>query len=408
LNALLEITRSLGRALSLDEVLPQVLNGLFKVFVQADRGFIALRDESGALIPRWWRVWPQDSTETIRVSRTIVTKVMESKEGILSADVMMDEEFNKAQSIADFRIRSMMCAPLTDSEGKSMGVIQVDTVKQAKRFTQEDLEVLLAVASQAGIAIDNAQLHERAMRQQIVDRDLALAREVQIGFLPERPPEVAGYDFFHFYRPASQVGGDYFDYVRLPDGRIAVIVADVVGKGVAAALLMAKLSAEARFCVASGDDAGSAISMLNQRLCHMNLDRFVTAVLMLLNPGTHEVAIASAGHMPPVLRNKRGLVTPEGGDIAGLPLGIDVTTRYGQTVIRLAPGESLTTYTDGLNEAADEQGVLYGIPRLHRRLGAAEGSPSFLGKAIIQDVDGFVGDGEQSDDMCLVTFGRLA
>jgi serine phosphatase RsbU (regulator of sigma subunit) len=408
LNALLEINRSLGRALALDDVLPQVLNSLFKIFVQADRGFIALRNPDGMLVPRWSRAWRDDVTETIRVSRTIVNKVMETQEAILSADVMMDEEFNKAQSIADFRIRSMMCAPLTDSDGSSMGVIQVDTVKQTKRFTQEDLEVLLAVASQAGIAIDNAQLHERAMRQQIVDRDLALAREVQIGFLPERPPEVAGYDFFHFYRPASQVGGDYFDYVRLPDGRIAVIVADVVGKGVAAALLMAKLSAEARFCVASGDDAGGAISMLNQRLCHMNLDRFVTAVLLLLDPGTHEVAIASAGHMPPVLRNKRGLVTPEGGDIAGLPLGIDVTTHYGQTVIRLAPGESLTTYTDGLNEATDEQGVLYGIPRLHQRVGAAEGSPTFLGQAIIQDVDGFVGDGEQSDDMCLVTFGRLA
>ena len=183
LNALLEINRSLGRALVLDEVLPQVLNSLFKIFVQADRGFIALRNPDGTLVPRWSRAWREDATETIRVSRTIVNKVMESQEGILSADVMMDEEFNKAQSIADFRIRSMMCAPLLDSLGNSMGVLQIDTVKQSKRFQQEDLEVLLAVASQAGIAIDNAQMHELALRQRVIERDLELANEVQQGFL---------------------------------------------------------------------------------------------------------------------------------------------------------------------------------------------------------------------------------
>ena len=210
----------------------------------------------GRLVPRWSRAWREDATETIRVSRTIVNKVMETQEGILSADVMMDEEFNKAQSIADFRIRSMMCAPLIDSLGNSMGVLQIDTVKQSKRFQQEDLEVLLAVAGQAGIAIDNAQMHESALRQRVIERDLELANEVQHGFLPESRPDVAGYEFFDFYRPANQVGGDYFDYLVLPDGRIAVIVADVVGKGVAAALLMAKLSAETRYCLGSGKQRG--------------------------------------------------------------------------------------------------------------------------------------------------------
>ena len=290
----------------LDEVLPQVLNSLFKIFVQADRGFIALRDVEGTLVPRWSRAWREDVAETIRVSRTIVNKVMETHEGILSADVMLDEEFNKSQSIADFRIRSMMCAPLLDSLGESMGVLQIDTIKQSKRFQQEDLEVLLAVASQAAVAIDNAQLHERALLQRVLDRDLELAREVQHGFLPDTRPDVAGYEFFDFYRPANHVGGDYFDYIYLPDGRLAVIVADVVGKGVAAALLMAKLSGEARFCLASADDAAEAFTMLNDRLCRLHLDRFVTAVLLLLDPRTHVVSLTNAGHMAPILRRARG------------------------------------------------------------------------------------------------------
>jgi sigma-B regulation protein RsbU (phosphoserine phosphatase) len=408
LNALLEINRSLGRALVLDEVLPQVLNSLFKIFVQADRGFIALRTPDGTLVPRWSRAWREDATETIRVSRTIVNKVMETQEGILSADVMMDEEFNKAQSIADFRIRSMMCAPLLDSLGNSMGVMQIDTVKQSKRFQQEDLEVLLAVASQAGIAIDNAQMHELALRQRVIERDLELANEVQQGFLPDSRPDVAGYEFFDFYRPANQVGGDYFDYLRLPDGRVAVIVADVVGKGVAAALLMAKLSAEARFCLASGGNAAQAVNMLNERLCRLHLDRFVTAVMMLLNPDNHEVSIANAGHMAPILRTKEGKIMEPGSVEAGLPLGIMEELGYEEVTVRLAPGESLTMFTDGLNEAVSEEGEYYTIDRIRQRIQATSGLPSIVGDAVVQDVCNFIGQGSQSDDMCLVTLGRLA
>ncbi len=408
LNALLEIIRSLGRALSLDEVLPQVLNSLFKIFVQADRGFIALKNAEGTLVPRWSRAWREDATETIRVSRTIVNKVLETQEGILSADVMMDEEFNKAQSIADFRIRSMMCAPLIDSQGNSMGVLQIDTVKQSKRFQQEDLEVLLAVAGAAGIAIDNAQMHESALRQRVIERDLELANEVQQGFLPKSRPDVTGYEFFDFYRPANQVGGDYFDYLVLPDGRIAVIVADVVGKGVAAALLMAKLSAETRYCLGSGKNAAQAINMLNERLCRLHLDRFVTAVLVILDSERHEVSIANAGHMSPLLRTKDGKVFEPGSAEAGLPLGIMEGLGYAESTVRLVPGESLTMYTDGLNEAVNEAGAFYTIERIRKQVRATQGVPTKLGQAVVNDVCEFIGQGSQSDDMCLVTLGRLS
>lgn len=407
LNALLEITRALGRALVLDEVLPQVLNSLFKIFVQADRGFIALQSEDGTLVPRWSRAWREDVAETIRVSRTIVNKVMETQEGILSADVMMDEEFNKAQSIAEFRIRSMMCAPLIDSEGNSMGVLQIDTMKQSKRFEQGDLEVLLAVAAQASIAIDNAQLHERALRQRVMDRDLELAHEVQHGFLPEIRPDVPGYNFFDYYQPANQVGGDYFDYLGLPDGRTAVIVADVVGKGVAAALLMAKLSAEARYCLASAQGAGEAVSMLNDRLCRLHLDRFVTAVLAVIDPHSHQVAVANAGHMAPIHRTKGGQIVEIGVDETGLPLGIMEGHDYGQAVTQLDLNESLTMYTDGLNEAVSEEGKFYGTDRVRHSVETNEGTPEVLGQAIVEDVRQFIGQGDQSDDMCLVTFGRV-
>ena len=407
LNALLEIIQSPGRTLALDKVLPQVLNSLFKIFAQADRGFIALRNSDGTLVPRWSRARREDVTETIRVSRTIVNKVMETQEGILLFE-RTDGEFNKAQNIAEFRIRSMMFAPLLDSLGNSIGVLQIDTAfKQSKCFQMEDLEVLLAVASQVGIAIDNAQVHELTLRQRVIERDLELANEVQHGFLPNSRPDVSGYDFFDFYQPANQVGGDYFDYLGLPDGRVAVIVADVVGKGVATALLMATLSAEARYCLASCKNASQAVDMLNERLCRLHLDSFVTAIIVLLDPRTHEVSIANAGHMPPILRTREGKIVEPGAAEAGLPLGIMEGLGYTEATVRLAPGESLTIYTDGLNEAVSEAGEYFTIDRIRKRIQTTTGLPSTVGDALIKEVRSFIGQGSQSNNMCLVTLGRI-
>ena len=156
-----------------------------------------------------------------------------------------------AESIVDFHIRSMICAPLVDRDGNSLGVIQLDTLDPRNRFKKDDLDVLVSVACQAAFAVENAQLHEAAMHDQAIRRELAVAHEVQRGFLPSAAPRIPEYDFFEFYEPANQLGGDYYDYVELPGGRLAVVVADVSGKGISASLLMAKLSAETRYCLAS-------------------------------------------------------------------------------------------------------------------------------------------------------------
>ena len=407
LSAMLEITRSLSRTLMLDEVVPQVFSSLFKIFVQADRAFIALRDEAGKLVPRWKLSWHGEASETIRISRTIVNQVMESQEAILSADAANDGRFNMSESVVSFQIRSMMCAPLIDSEGHSIGVLQIDTVKQNKRFQQEDLEVLIAVATQASIAIDNARMHEKALKQQLVERDLELAREVQHGFLPSRPPDVAGYEFYDFYQPANQVGGDYFDYLRLTDGRIGIVIADVAGKGIAAALLMVKLSAEARFCLASSSNAGQAMTMLNERICAPNLNRFVTAVLMILDPTRHVVQVANAGHMPPIHRSSDGRATEPNFRHSGLPLGVSEEVPYEHTTLMLQPGESLTVYTDGFSEAANSANEYYGMTQVRNAVAHASGPPSQLGKVVVDTVLKFIGHCEQSDDMCLVSLGRL-
>jgi phosphoserine phosphatase RsbU/P len=128
------------------------------------------------------------------------------------------------------------------------------------------LEILIGVANQAGIAIENAQLHEQMINKKLVEQDLELARQVQLAFLPKSSPSVPGYSFYQYYKPASQIGGDYFDYIELDNHRVAIVLADVVGHGVAAAMFMAKLSAETRFAFATIDDPRQAMAILNDRI----------------------------------------------------------------------------------------------------------------------------------------------
>ena len=407
LKALVEITKSLGRSISLDQVLPQVLNSLFTVFLQADRGFIVLRDSTDALVPRWTKVRHEDSEATIRISRTITDEVVRTKQAILSADAASDERFEMSESVADFRIRSMMCAPLINADDEVIGTIQVDTVDQRHRFRQEDLEVLVSVAIQAAVAIDNAEMHEDLLRQREFARDLELAREVQKSFLPEHPPKLPGCSFFDFYEPANHIGGDYYDYIPLPDGRLGVIVADVVGHGVAAALLMSKLSASARYSLASSSEPGQAITHLNQLLAPETFDgRFITLVLAVIDVDHDKLTVVNAGHMAPFKINCDGEYSEVGAEAAGFPLMIDTDVEYRQYECPFEAGDCLLLFTDGITEAMNTEGELYGFDRLKSHPTQSKNSPSQLGKFVIDDVQKFANGQPAGDDRCLVCVGR--
>lgn len=408
LQALLEITRNLASSLNLNSVLGKVIDSLFKIFIQADRGFVVLRDPAtGALVPKAVKYRRGDDAESIRISRTIVNQVMSAKEAILSADAAGDTRFDGSQSIADFRIRSMMCAPLIDTAGEALGVIQIDTLDQRSRFQTGDLEVLAGVAFQAAFAIENAQLHDVALKKQAFERDLDLAHKVQQGFLPDAPPQIEGYEFFDFYEAANQIGGDYFDYIPLPGDRLAVVLGDVAGKGMPAALLMAKLSSDVRYSMATGNSPADAVNRLNAGFARSDFEsRFVTFVAAVLDCRTHEVTVVNAGHMSPYLRACDGTVSKIGEDEKGLPLGVIDDAEFQSVCVTLKPGECLTLYTDGINEAMNATDELYGFERLEKQVGAPSLPIGVLGKSILEDVNLFVGKRAQSDDRCLICFGR--
>lgn len=410
LKALLEISRNLGSTIEFDQVLPKILDSLFKIFLQADRGFLVLEGpDPSVLVPKAMKLRRGESEDTIRISRTIVRKAMEGKEAILSADAASDARFDSSQSIADFRIRSMMCAPLLANEGRAMGVIQIDTLDQRTPFSADDLEVLASVASQAAIAVENAQLHEAALRQKALQRDLELAHTVQQGFLPHGSPQFAGYEFFDFYEPANQVGGDYFDYIRLPHNRLAIVVADVSGKGMPAALLMAKLSAETKYALVSEPGPAEALFKLNAQFAQASwADRFVTMSIAVLDLNRHEVQIGNAGHLPPYVRRGDGRVEPVGVDQISVPLGVIDELGCEQVTLPLNIGDSVVMFTDGISEAMNMNNDLYGLARISEQVALPSTGVKQLGEQLLKDVKRFVGKRSQSDDMCLLCLGRTS
>ena len=407
LKALVEIGRNLGRALALNDVLPKVLDSLLKIFHQADRGLIVLRDAAGKLIPRALKHRRPELVDTVRISRTIVQGVMAGKEAILSADAASDSRFKASESIVDFHIRSVMCAPLINSRSEVTGVIQIDTSDQRNRFNREDLEVLASVASLAAIALENAELHETAIRDQKRTRELEVAHEVLQGFLPKHSPRIAGYDFFHFYEPANELGGDYYDFIPLPGQRLAVVVADVSGKGIPASLLMARLSADVRYCLAGEPSLAKAVGQLNNVFLSAGReDRFVTLILAVLDPVRDELTLVNAGHPPAYLQHAGKVIEAVAETDVRLPLGVAEDAEYVQVSHPLNPGDRLVLYTDGISEAMNEDDDLYGFQRLYEQVAMPSATVAAHGRSILGNVKQFVGKRSQSDDMCLVCLGR--
>lgn len=407
LQALIDITHSLARAVALKEVLPKVLKTLFKIFVQADRAFIVLKSETGELRLECVETRQQDQQDGFRISRTVMKEVMESKQAIMSLDASSDERFEMANSVSDFRIRSMVVAPLLDSTGEPLGAIQMDTLNARRRFEQPDLEILASIASQAGVAIENAQLHEKVVLQRLVEQDLDLAKSVQRAFLPSNPPDFHGYVFHDFYQPAQQIGGDYFDYIPIPDGRLAVIVADVVGHGVAAAMLMAKLSTETRFSLASHPDGAKAVSALNNAISKLGVEKFITFLCLILDPNSNKIEIINAGHMAPLWKTTNKRILEPGDEQAGVPIGIIDDFEYSLAHIEIQPGEQLLLYTDGINEAPNKDGKMFGIARIQDLMLGAGNDVKLIGNQVVQDLKQFVHGTEQADDMCMVVIGRV-
>jgi serine phosphatase RsbU (regulator of sigma subunit) len=408
LRALLEITRSLQSALRVDELLPRILESLFRIFPQAERGFVLLVDEEGELVPKAARGRGPQGDGSVPVSQTIVRRCLEAKEAILSADARGDRQFGVSESISSLHIRSILCVPLVGRRSEPLGVLQVHSEEEGRAFTEEDLEVLASVAGTMAMALESARLHEERMARERIVRERELARDVQRRFLPAGGPNLPGYSFFPFYRAADTVGGDYYGFIELLDGRLAVALGDVSGKGMPAAMLMARLSSDVRYAAAASPDPATALDSVNRSLREADMDdRFVTLVLVVLEPRTGALAIANAGHLYPLVRRADGRLEDLGVGLAGAPLNVspDPNYRYRAAAASLERGSTLLLFSDGITEARDSSSEMYGSERLRERFRVAPPGAG-AGRSVVDDVLRFATAEEQHDDMTLIAIGR--
>ncbi len=248
----------------------------------------------------------------------------------------------------------------------------------SKKFNPADLKLLSGVAHQASIALDNARQYELLLAREQVERDLELAGQMQRSILPDQLPQFPGFEFFAHYAAAHEVGGDYYDFIPLPHERVAVALGDVVGKGISAAMLMAKLSSDVRFCLQT-EEPSAALARLNELIYkHTNLtERFVTLLAAVLDPARSLATLVNAGHVLPLLyRRATGEVQEAiSQEAAGLPLGVQKGQLYESCQVTLEPGDCLLLFTDGVCDAVNVHGRPFRVEGVLRVLAPASSRP---------------------------------
>ncbi len=322
---------------------------------------------------------------------------------------------------ADFRI-----ATLPTTEGKQtfqailgplvyrnrvLGVLALAGPPGRTRFSNDDLHVLRAIAGQSAFALHNEAVYLEAGQKKLIDRDLEIARDIQRILLPDSAPVFPGYEISGVSHAAGHLSGDYFDFVPLEGGRLAVVIADVSGKGVPASLIMAMCRGVLRSEARLGETPGDVLRAVN-RLLYPDIkeDMFVSMAYVILHGPDGHVSLARAGHDAPLLyRAASGEVeklTPK-----GMALGIDSGEVFNRVCndlgLMMEPGDCLALYTDGATEAMNADGREYGLDRLAEALRAsASGGAARVLRHVADDVRAFTGHDINKDDFTLIAISK--
>ena len=412
LQVVLDIAQQLARTLELDPLLDKLLEQLLKLFPQADRVMVILC-EGEKLVIRAQRTRPGKDLSPLSFSRTIVKRALDEGIGLISEDLQSDQRFQASNTILSLDLHSIICVPLIDQDGKRLGVIQVDRFCRGYGFRLEDLHMLTALSMQVVIVLENVSLHAEKLREERLMQELAMAHDIQQGYLPEELEGFPNADFeiFGCVYPARQVAGDFYDFVKVPSGRLAFFIGDVSGKGMPAALFMIAVRTLCRHLAKETELPAQMLSKLNVELADDNPRcMFVTLAHGIYDPATGHVLLASAGHPAPILRRADGSVETvaiKSGRLLGYSGGV---LHFPEVHVALEPGDTLLFFTDGLLEAraANRQDGMFGVPRICEVVAGFTPDRS-LGEctdAAKLAIDGFTGSKELQDDLTLLVLRR--
>jgi serine phosphatase RsbU (regulator of sigma subunit) len=336
-----------------------------------------------------------------RISSTVRDQVLNQKASLLIRNVQDEEAFRSMQSIVSQGVRALMAVPL-QTDNQVIGLIYVDTSHWLREFSSDDLNLLTVMANVAAIRIERERLAELENARRRMASELEQAAEIQSQFLPACAPQVPGLELAGFNASCRTVGGDYYDFLTYPDGRVAVMVGDVCGKGMPAALLMMGLQARVQVLAAEPNPPAVVVDRLNRVLAAAELNtRFISFFYALLDPASGEFAYSNAGHNPPLLVRANGTVEwlTEGGPV----LGIVRNAAYNDVRCVLNPGDVAVLYSDGVTDATNPEELDFGENRLSEVLQQVHhGSADAILSALTTAVRDWAAGTPAPDDITLV------
>lgn len=342
-----------------------------------------------------------------KISATVRDRVLNEKASLLVRDAQVDQALRDQMSIVEQKVRSMMAVPLQTND-RVIGLIYVDSPNMVREFSREDLNLLTVMANVAAIRIEQARLIEIEEAERATAKEMEQAALIQKRLLPSAAPEIAGLEIAGRSTACRSVGGDYFDYIGFPDGRLGVLVADVAGKGMPASLLMSSLQARVHVLFDEADDLANKITRLNKitaKNCPDN--RFITFFMGVLNPASGQLVYTNAGHNPPLLVRASGSF--EGlREAGGLILGILPMAVYQEASVHLQPGDVLVLFSDGVTEAANPSDQDFGEDRLGELVASLRDRPAAeIVEAVHNAVTAFTEGAPAADDITVVVARRV-
>lgn len=408
LNAMRSVSEVMTSNIKLDDLLNLILSKLVTT-INAERGTIYLADEERGEL--WSRVLLQEagplSEIRLKIGEGIAGHVAATGTVLNIPDAYADRRFNpQFDRTSGFHTRSILTAPMINPQQKVIGVVQLLNKKDGT-FTFRDERLLTAMAAQAAISIENARLYQQEIQQQLINRELETAHSIQESFLPDRIPALAGWDIGALWCPIRSVAGDFYDFYALSGGRVGIVIADVSGKGIPAALFMALSVTVLRYGMSINLPPHEVLRHANEMIISEQRSRmFATTFVGYLDPASGEMRFACGGHNPPLWYHA-ATGTVDYVTAQGVAVGIFKEAEFALDRLRMEPGDIFVLYTDGITEVLNGEEEEFGEDRLealirqHTALSAQE-----LADRILETINDFAAEQELSDDATLVIVKR--
>lgn len=429
LRMLLEVSKALSSSLVLKDVLNRVMDAVMEL-TGADRGFLMLKEAGGELQFTMARNISDKVLEDkqYRLSRSVIQRVIETEKSVIVCDSERDHNLREQKSVIALNLKTVMCVPLkiyrtslrdlspagvlssfgnlAEGAFSTIGLLYVDKQTITQFFSDQDLELLETLAGHAAIAIENARLHQGEIEKQRLEEELRIAREIQQMLLPKQPPQLEHTRFAGINIPCRSIGGDYYDFIPLGEGKVGIVIADVAGKGTSAALLTSMVQGLFLAEAHAEKSVSDTVAEVNHHLAQKNPSgKFVTVFYGVLDD-TSEFHYCNAGHNPPLLVAAGGEVRPlkEGGMVLGVFDGVP----FEQGRIPWQTGDRLVFFTDGVTEAQSSSHEEFGDERLlelvqtHRFMSAEEMKTEIMNRLME-----FTAGVMQHDDITLIVAERI-